>query len=244
MQCMTVNVTQKIDVAKIQLSMLPPGCWLQHYAHTNPSVMQATVGNHKELNLDRFFAYWERYCLMEHKTKLKCMIVTDKTDFKCFESKIKKHSSLCWKLEYKQSLIPNYLKWIQVYSWHSFLCLTSYFAEGQKQLLLWLHTHKYSFVFNVIIWTQSTPVHWPSQALQYSVQGCRYAFPTRAHNIEGRHAANGLAVASNVDCYPLEHGMMNWLNFKKIIRNHNVFHDIFHYFLQIWIIWFNKWNLL
>ena len=26
---------------------------------------------------------------MEHKTKLKCMIVTDKTDFKCFESKIK-----------------------------------------------------------------------------------------------------------------------------------------------------------
>ena len=56
---------------------------------------------------------------MEQKTWLKCMIVTDKPDFKCFEYKKWKLPFLsvliCWKFEYKQSWLPNYLIWILLY---------------------------------------------------------------------------------------------------------------------------------
>ena len=48
----------------------------------------------KELNLEKNFSRWEKYFQMEQKTWMRCMIVTDKPDFNCFEYKIWKLPSL------------------------------------------------------------------------------------------------------------------------------------------------------
>ena len=98
---------------------------------------------------------WEKYCLLREilsekkspvesenlqlreisKAWLKCMIVTDKPEFNCSEYKIWKCPSfsvlICWKFEHKQSLKPNDLKEIQLYSSNSVVCPTKHFAKGQ-----------------------------------------------------------------------------------------------------------------
>ena len=60
-----------------------------------------------------------------------CMIVTDKPEFNCSEYNTWKRPSfsvvICWKFEYKQSLKPNDLQGIQLYSSHSVACPTSIF---------------------------------------------------------------------------------------------------------------------
>ena len=94
---------------------------------------------------------------MEQKAWWKFMIVTDKPDFNCFEYKSLKLPwilvLICWKFEYKQSLILNGSRLIQLYSSHSVACTSSHFTEGHRQRLLWLHTPKYIFFLNLIIWT-------------------------------------------------------------------------------------------
>ena len=125
-------------------------CWLQNYAHTCTSKMQATTEEAQRAQYRKIISCWEKYCQMEQKTWLKCMIVTDKPEFNCSEYKIWKcpsfSVSICWKFAYNRSWKPNYLKGIQLYSCHSVACPTSHFAEGQTQL----YTFKYSFFLKVI----------------------------------------------------------------------------------------------
>ena len=69
------------------------------------------------------------------------MIVTDFNYFEINISKVPCFSVLiCWKFEYKQSLMQNDhdVKWIQLFSSHSVACPTSYFVtvEGETQLSL------------------------------------------------------------------------------------------------------------
>ena len=74
----------------------------------------------RSLILHKKFSCWEKYCQMEQKTWLECMIVSDKPEFNCFEYKIWKCPCfsvlICWKFKYKQSLKPNDLEGIQLYS--------------------------------------------------------------------------------------------------------------------------------
>ena len=63
---------------------------------------------------------------------------------------LSKHALLCWKFEYKQSLLPNNLKWIQLYSSHLVVCPTSYIAEGQTQWLLLLYSDNVHIVHTLI----------------------------------------------------------------------------------------------
>ena len=73
---------------------------------------------------------------MEQKTWLKCMIVTDKPEFNCFEYKIWKIPSFSVLIKYKQSFKPNDLKGIQLYFSYYGQYPTLHFAEGQRQLSL------------------------------------------------------------------------------------------------------------
>ena len=116
---------------------------------------------------------WEKYCQMEQKTWVNCLIVTDKPEFNCSEYRIWKcpsfSVSICWKFAYRQSLKPNYLKGNQQYSSHSVECPTSHFAEEQTQWPLWLYTFKYIFVLTVIFWTWSSPLFQDNSDFQLAI---------------------------------------------------------------------------
>ena len=72
---------------------------------------------------------WKEFFLLREKLShgavylIDCHNITEKPDFYCFEYKFWKFPSfsvlICWKYEYKKSLLPNDLKWIQLYSSHA-----------------------------------------------------------------------------------------------------------------------------
>ena len=101
------------------------------------------------------FSYGEKHFQMEQKIWLQCMVVIDKPDFNCFQHKIWKFACfsdlICWKSEYKQSLLPNDLKWIQLYFRH---CKQLHILWRDKYsyqcLQLWFYTPIYIYIHNII----------------------------------------------------------------------------------------------
>ena len=137
---------------------ISPCCWLQHFANTDQSTMQVTIEEAHGVNLEKNFSCWEKYCQVEQKTELKCMIVTYKADFNCFEYKIWKIPCfsilICWKFEYKQSLLLNDLKWIKLYNaCIPVILFRVHFALFAEEQPLWLYTPKYNLFLNLLIWT-------------------------------------------------------------------------------------------
>ena len=75
--------------------------------------------------------------------------------------------SICWKFEYKQSLRPNHLKGIQLYSSHSVACRTS--RKGKDSC----HcdcTHPNTYFHNLIFWVGT----WSSLRFQ-GISDCKLA---------------------------------------------------------------------
>ena len=102
----------------------------------------------KEINsVERKIVRWNRrldWNASLLQTNLISTVLNTKFEKPCFSVLI------CWKFEYKQCLLPNDLKWIQLYSSHSVACPTLHLVGGQTQLQLWLYTPKY----NLCQWIQ------------------------------------------------------------------------------------------
>ena len=107
-----------IHLGEFSWRMLPPCCWLQHYANTDSFRHKQGASHYSGSTRSSILrkSCWEKCCQFEQKTWLKCMLFTDKPDFNCFEYKIWKlpcHCVLiCWKFENKQTLLPNGFTWI------------------------------------------------------------------------------------------------------------------------------------
>ena len=71
--------------------------------------------------------------------------------------KYEKHISvlICWKFEYKPSLLPNYLEIFQVYSSYSIVCPTLNSKLPNIEVTVIIHT-QIPFFFNPIVWTWSS----------------------------------------------------------------------------------------
>ena len=150
-QCITANFTQimtwRFTGEDLAEESFPSGCCLQHYANTDTSKMQLTIEEAKGAQS------WEKNLLLREilsdgtQDLIELHDCTDIPAFNCPEYKIWKWPSfsvlICWKFAYQQSLKPNDLWGIQLYSSHSVACPTSHLAEGQTQLQLWLYTLKY-----------------------------------------------------------------------------------------------------
>ena len=171
LQCITANIAQRMmwrfTEENSAEKCLPPCFWLQHCVNTDTSKMLVAFEEAQEAKS------WKEFLLLREKLshgavylieRHDCHNITEKPDFYCFEHKFWKFPSfsvlICWKFKYKKSLLPNDLKWIQLYSSHaeSVECPKSNFPEGQTQQQLWLNTPQYILLSVVFFCTWSS--HW------------------------------------------------------------------------------------
>ena len=102
---------------------------------------------------------------------IKCMIVTDKPYFNCFEYKFWKipwfSVLICWKFWCKQSLLPNHLKWIAI-CWRANTA-ASVIVHTQIQFFSFSHSC-HSESFGLTTWNgdlKSDHVMWLTQWQDY-----------------------------------------------------------------------------
>ena len=142
-----------------------PCCWLQLYAHTDSSKLQVTI---KEAQ-GAHWQSWKEFLLFRDNLPdgiddlIEMYGCCRQTWFQQLNTKFEKFPSfsvlICSKFGYKLFLLPNDLKWIQLYlSRVKRACQTLHFSNGQTHS----HcdcTHQTQFFLNLIIGTRlSSPM--------------------------------------------------------------------------------------
>ena len=143
----------------------PSGCCLQHYSNTDSSKIQVTFEEAKgaqsyktNLLLREILSDWTEDLIEMHNSWWLFHSNLSSTVLNHWIQNLKMPIFFCLNMLeiciHKQSLKPNDLKGIQLYSSHSVVC--PMLAEGQTQLQLELYTTKHN-VFNLIFWNWSSP---------------------------------------------------------------------------------------
>ena len=141
-KCPHSDIDMEIPWGRFSWRILPPAALWQHRHKQDashcwvstcsimPTQTQARCNSllrkHKELNLEEKFSCWEKYCQIGTEDLIEMHDCYRQTWVQLFwRQKMKKPSVsalIYWKFEYKQSLNPNNLKGIQLYSSHSVVC--------------------------------------------------------------------------------------------------------------------------